>query len=88
MENILTDWNPWHWGIAALVFLILELFLPSTFFLWLGVSAVAVAACLWVFPEASWQLQWSGFWSIFIGRHYSLATTFKAHPDAQPTNRH
>lgn len=32
----------WHWWIAAVVFLILEMIVPAALFLWMGVSAIIV----------------------------------------------
>lgn len=48
----------WHWWIVAGVLLILELMLPSFFFLWLGIAAAATGFLLLVLPSMSliWQL--------------------------------
>jgi membrane protein implicated in regulation of membrane protease activity len=47
----------WHWLIAAVVLVTLEIFMPSTFFLWLGVAAGVVGAMLWLIPDMSWEVQ-------------------------------
>lgn len=47
----------WHWLIAAVVLVLLEVFSPGIFFLWMGIAAALVAGLLWLWPEMSWQLQ-------------------------------
>lgn len=48
----------WHWWIVAGLLLILELILPSFFFLWLGIAAAVTGFVLLVLPSMSleWQL--------------------------------
>jgi len=48
----------WSWLILALLLVIAEVFVPSTFFLWMGISAAVVAGVLWLLPDLSWQTQW------------------------------
>jgi len=48
----------WSWLILALLLVIAEVFVPSTFFLWMGISAAVVAGVLWLLPDLSWQAQW------------------------------
>ncbi len=48
----------WSWLILALLLVIAEVFVPSTFFLWMGISAAVVAGVLWLLPDLSWQMQW------------------------------
>lgn len=47
----------WHWWILAIVLVILEVFAPGAFFLWLGVSAGVVGFVLWLMPDMSWETQ-------------------------------
>lgn len=47
----------WHWLVAALVLLILEMLLPGFFLIWLGVAAAVVGILLWVFPAMALELQ-------------------------------
>lgn len=44
------------WGIAGLL-LIVEIFAPGTYFLWLGFSAAMVGAIMLIGPEVGWQYQ-------------------------------
>lgn len=47
----------WHWFIFAVGLLILELFAPGAFFLWMGIAAAIVGALLWLVPGMGWELQ-------------------------------
>jgi len=47
----------WHWWVLALVLLVLEVFSPAAFFLWLGISAGIVGLLLWVLPGIPWDYQ-------------------------------
>ena len=52
-----TSIDSWHWWGAGILFLILELFAPATFFLWLAVSALLVGCVSWLAPELGWQIE-------------------------------
>jgi membrane protein implicated in regulation of membrane protease activity len=47
----------WHWWVAALVLLILEVLSPGIFFMWMGVAAGLVGLLLLLLPGLSWTLQ-------------------------------
>lgn len=51
----------WHWWIFAIMLVVLEIFAPGTFFLWLGVSAGVIGLVLLVFPDLAWEVQVIGF---------------------------
>lgn len=40
MDSLLSQASHWHWWILALLLLVLEVFVPGTFFLWMGISAI------------------------------------------------
>lgn len=42
------DLTSWHWSIIGLVLLIIELFFPGAFFIWIGFSALITAALTYV----------------------------------------
>lgn len=47
----------WHWWVAGLALLIVEMFLPTGFvLLWMGVSAIVVGMIAWVAPTG-WPLE-------------------------------
>ena len=69
------DLTYWHWWIFAIALLLLELFAPGAFFLWLSIAAGIVGLLLMVAPETSWQIQMIVFAvlsviSIFVWRKY------------------
>lgn len=47
----------WHWLILGVVLIILEVFAPGAFFLWLGIAASVVGIILWIVPDISWEMQ-------------------------------
>lgn len=55
--------NPtfWHWLILACAFLGLEMLVPSTFFLWLGLAAVTSAAVQFLVPSVGPEVQYALF---------------------------
>ena len=40
----------WHWVVFGFLLAALEIFVPSFYMLWLGISAVAVGLLSWVLP--------------------------------------
>lgn len=47
----------WHWLILAALLIILEVFAPGAFLLWIGVAAGVVGAALYVTPDMAWEYQ-------------------------------
>lgn len=47
----------WHWLILAALLIILEVFAPGAFLLWIGVAAGVVGAALYVAPDMAWEYQ-------------------------------
>lgn len=60
----------WHWWVVAIALVILEILVPGTFFLWMGVSAVAVGAILWAVPTMEWE------WQLLVFAILSVASIF------------
>ena len=58
---MLEQLDSWHWLIFAVGLLILEVFAPGAFFLWMGVAAAVVGALLWLIPGMSWEIQFLVF---------------------------
>lgn len=83
----LAEITHWHWWVLGIVLVILEIFSPAAFFLWMGIAAGVVGLLLLMFPEMGWALQILAFAvfsvvSIVLGRSY-----LKRHPieTDQPT---
>ena len=47
----------WHWWILAAALIILEVFAPGAFFLWLGLSAATVGIVVYFAPGIEWEVQ-------------------------------
>ncbi len=47
----------WHWWILAAALVILEVFAPGAFFLWLGIAAAALGLLVYAFPAMGWEYQ-------------------------------
>ena len=47
----------WHWWILAAALIILEVFAPGAFFLWLGISAGVVGGLVYLSPGIEWEYQ-------------------------------
>ena len=70
----------WHWWIFAGVLLILEIFAPGSFFLWMGVSAGVVGGLLFVFPGMDWKLQWGVFAVFSVASILAWRYYLRTHP--------
>lgn len=65
----------WHWWVFAIVLVILEVFSPGAFFMWLGAAAGATGLALLVLPDMSWEIQFIIFAgmsivAILVGRTF------------------
>ncbi len=47
----------WYWLVAAVIMIILEMMLPTFYFLWMGVSAFVVGLLLFVMPTMPMLIQ-------------------------------
>ena len=74
MDNsFFSELQYWHWWIIGVGLVALEMLVPGTFFLWLGVSAGVTGFLLLAMPDLAWQYQIIVFsvlsvGSIYIGR--------------------
>jgi len=71
---LITLLNPtWVWLMAGALLCALELLLPASIFLWLGLSAIATGLLSILLPDIGWQIQIALFtvlaiFSMFAGR--------------------
>lgn len=70
----------WHWLILGVVLVILEVFAPGAFFLWMGVSAAVVGLLLWVLPDISWESQFLLFSVISVVSIVLWRLRLRKHP--------
>ena len=74
MESLLSQFTHWHWWILAIILLVLEVFAPGTFFIWMAISALFTGLLALVLP-IGWELQFLFFAilsvvSVSLGRAY------------------
>ncbi len=49
--------NHWHWWSLAVLLIILEIFSPAAFFLWLGIAAAVTGLITLIAPNLHWAIQ-------------------------------
>lgn len=57
----------WHWFILAAILIILEVFAPGAFLLWIGIAAGVVGAVLYFVPGMNWEFQFILFSLAAVG---------------------
>lgn len=60
MEQLFPILGQWAWFVVAGVFLLLELFLPGVFFIWLAIAAAITGLADWLFA-LPWQAEFLVF---------------------------
>jgi membrane protein implicated in regulation of membrane protease activity len=78
--ELLSQLDYWHWLILAVVLVILEVFSPGVFFLWMGIAAVIVAGLLYAIPELGWQSQLLIFALLSVAAIVGARFFLKRHP--------
>jgi len=78
MEALFESVDFWHWWVLAIIFVVLEVFSPAAFFLWLGFSAGIVGGFVLIQPDMAWEWQISLFaifsvLSTVFGRRYFVS---------------
>ena len=59
----------WHWWVLAIVLIVLEVFSPAAFLLWLGFSAAIVGVFVLLQPGMFWE------WQIVLFALFSVIST-------------
>ncbi|MAZ01851.1 MAG: hypothetical protein CMN56_01815 [Sneathiella sp.] len=77
----------WSWWILGLALIILEVFAPSTFFLWLGIAAGIVGIVAWIFPGMAWEYEWILFAVIAIASIVLSRLFLKKHPGVEDNTK-
>jgi len=83
VEETLSHLTFWHWWVLGVILLILEVFAPGTFFLWLAVAAGVVGTLLLAMPDLAWHWQLLLFsvlslgavvaWRVYLARHPTVS---------------
>lgn len=56
MTEFFSELTFWHWFIFCGALLIVEMMVPSTLFLWPGISAFIVGLLKWILPAMIWPV--------------------------------
>jgi membrane protein implicated in regulation of membrane protease activity len=84
MDGFFTELQYWHWWIAGVALVVIEILVPGTFFLWLGVSAGVTGLVLLVLPSFDWHYQILLFSALSVGSIYVGRKFWR--PGAEPTD--
>lgn len=63
--QVVSELGPWAWLIGGIILLALELAMPGSFLVWLGLAALVVGVASFV-VDLSWQAAWIGFAALAI----------------------
>jgi len=70
----------WHWWVAAVVLLILEVFAPGAFFLWLAIAAGVLGLVVMAVPAMAWDMQLLVFAVLSVAAVVLGRVWLKRHP--------
>jgi inner membrane protein len=70
----------WHWFILAAILIILEVFAPGAFMLWIGIAAGMVGAMLYFVPALTWEYQFILFSIASVGSILAWRGYRASHP--------
>ncbi|MBI5461633.1 MAG: NfeD family protein [Gammaproteobacteria bacterium] len=70
----------WHWFILAALLIILEVFAPGAFMLWIGIAAGVVGTVLYFAPGMTWEYQFILFSIASVGSILAWRGYRSAHP--------
>jgi membrane protein implicated in regulation of membrane protease activity len=59
----MAEWQPnyWHWWVLGVLLLVVEMFIPGAFFLWMGISAGVVGLVVLLLPAIGLKTQIAAF---------------------------
>jgi len=70
----------WHWGILAILLVVIEMLVPGTYLMWLGIAAGIVAIVLLPFPDLGWQVQLALFAVLSVAAVVASRLWLRRHP--------
>ncbi|KRT53678.1 NfeD family protein [endosymbiont of Ridgeia piscesae] len=84
---LLQQLDYWHWLILGVLLVILEIFSPGVFLIWMGLAAGLVGLLLLAFPELGWHYQLLGFALFSVASILAARSFLLRHPiqTDQPT---
>ena len=84
---MLSQLTYWHWFILGALLIILEVFAPGAFLLWIGIAAGVVGVILYAVPTLGWEYQVIIFSVVSVGSIVAWKRYRKANPEVtdEPT---
>lgn len=79
MEGVFANIDYWDWLILGFLLIIFEVFVWSTFLLWMGISAIAVGLLLLLDPSLNGNVQLLIFAFLSVSSIYIANKFFKVH---------
>jgi membrane protein implicated in regulation of membrane protease activity len=70
----------WHWWIAAVALIIIEILAPTFFALWLGVAAFITGVAVYFMPEMQWEYQVFTFALLSVASIVAWKVYYKNNP--------
>ncbi len=80
MEALFQHVDHWSWWILAIALLVLEAFVPGTFFMWMGIAAGVVGLLLLLLPGMGWEYQIIIFAALSVASIVLWRQYFRQHP--------
>jgi hypothetical protein len=80
MDGLLLEPSYWNWWLLGLVLIVIEMLVPGTFILWMGLAAVGVGLVALLFPALDWQVQGVLFALLTVASIVTWWLYFKNHP--------
>lgn len=69
----------WHWWVLSIALLILEIFSPAAFFIWIGFAA-GIMGLILLLGDVSWQTQFVMFAALSVVSVVAGRSWFKRNP--------
>jgi membrane protein implicated in regulation of membrane protease activity len=80
LSQLSAQLSHWHWWSLAVLLIILEIFSPAAFFLWLGIAAAVTGLITLIAPEMHWAIQLVIFSVFSIASVWLGRTWFQRNP--------
>lgn len=81
MDGLFDSFDWWHWWVLAVLFIILEVFSPAAFFMWMGFAA-AITGLVALTVPINWETQFLLFAAVSVAAILIGRTWFRRHPIA------
>ena len=79
-ESLIGAINFWHWFILGGLLVMVEVFAPGAYFLWLGMAAAETGAVLLVATGLSWEFQFLIFAVLAVANVVMARVLMRKHP--------